>query len=270
MSLISDLKKIGLSEKSAKVYLSVLELGQASVQDIAVRADLKRSTVYVILDELIKAGLCGTVNENNKTFFTASDPEAIQSMIEIQKKELEEKLDYFARIKESLVLLKNKTVKNQPVVSFYEGRDGLLNSALEINREAIKSAEAGNKETFSIYPLDRLFDYLSDPKVASSRDRNRARRRQNGISAKVICNSQKLKEYRDDLDKYSVLDAKKNPIEADINIAGDIVRITTWNQENSAIIIRKKEVAETLRTLFRLAWLGAEAERRTGRIKNKK
>lgn len=259
MSLITDLKKIGLNEKSAKVYLAVLELSQASVQDIAGRAELKRSTVYVILDDLIKSGLCGTVDEGSKTFYTASDPEAIQSMIEIQKKELEEKLDYFDKIRSSLALIKNKAIKNQPVVSFYEGRDGLLNSAAEINKEAIRLVESGQKEIQSVYPLDRLFDYLNDPKVAANRNRNRSKRSQLGVKAKVICNSRKVKEYSDELDNYAVLDAAKHPIESDINIVGDMIRITTWDKENSAIIIRKKEVAVTLRTLFELAWLGAQS-----------
>lgn len=259
MSLISDLKQIGLSEKSAKVYLAVLELGQGPVQAIAARAEIKRSTAYVILEELIKIGLCGTVDEGNKTFYTASDPEAIQSMIEIQKKELEEKLDYFNKIKASLILIKNKTAKNQPVVSFYEGREGLLNSAAEINKESAKFLDSDQKEIQSIYPLDRLFDYLNDPTVVASRNRNRAKRAKLGVKAKVICNSSRVKEYHDDLDTYLVLEADKFPIESDINIVGNIVRITTWKNESSAIIIRKKEVATTLKTLFKLAWIGAQS-----------
>ena len=258
MSLVSDLKKIGLNEKNAKVYLAVLELGQGPVQEIAERSGIKRSTAYVILDELIKAGLCGTVDEGNKTFYTASDPEAIQGMIEIQKKELDEKLDYFDKIKASLALIKNKSEKNRPAVSFYEGRDGLLNSAAEISRQTNALVERGEKEIQSVYPLDRLFEYLKDPKFVASRERNRAKRSKTGLKAKVICNSKKLKDYKDNLDEYIVLDADKFPIDADINIVGDMIRITTWDGNDSAIIIRKKEVSETLKTLYKLAWIGAQ------------
>ena len=254
MSLISDLKRVGLSEKSAKIYLAILELGQGSVQEIANKAGVKRSTVYVILEELIKTGLCSTVDIGNKTFYTASDPEAIQNIIEIQKKELEEKLGYFEKIKEDLNLIKNKTSKNKPVVSFYEGKNGLENSSAEMNKGGLSIG----KEVQSIYPLDRMLDALEDPQFVIRRNKNVANRIKLGIKARVICNSKRVKEYQDDFDKYIVLDANKYLIDSDINIVGNLIRITTWDDEGSAIIIRKKEVAQTLKTLFELAWLGAQ------------
>lgn len=202
MNLINDLKKIGLNEKEAKVYLALLTLGGGSVQEIALHSDVKRSTVYVILEELAKMGLCGTIGEQNKTIYSASDPEALKSLIQIQKKELDERLDYFDKIKENLDRINNKSQKNKPMVSFYEGKDGLLNSALEVNNEAVK----GTGNIRSIYPLDRLGALLADPKVAESRKRNRDRRKKLGIKAAVICSSSSLKEYHDDVDTYSVID----------------------------------------------------------------
>ena len=44
MTLDKELQKIGLSEKEAKVYLAALELGQASVQNIARKAEVNRAT----------------------------------------------------------------------------------------------------------------------------------------------------------------------------------------------------------------------------------
>ena len=258
MSLINDLKRVGLSEKSAKVYLSLLELGQGSAQDIAKKAGINRSTTYVNLEELIKEGLCGTIDEGNKTYYSASDPEAIQGMIEIQKKEVEEKLDYFVKIKNDLDLIKNKNEKNKPVVSFYEGRSGLLNSTAEMHKGGLNVT----KEVQLIYPLDRMIESLKDPKFAARRKKNIANRAKLGIKGKVICNSKSLKEYYDGFDEYVVLDEAKNPIESDINIAGDLIRITTWDDKGSAIIIRKKEVARTLRTLFDLAWQGAKDQQK--------
>ncbi len=57
MSLDRELSALGLSQKEATVYVALLELGTASVQAIARRADLVRPTTYVILEALTKKGL---------------------------------------------------------------------------------------------------------------------------------------------------------------------------------------------------------------------
>ncbi len=255
MSLINDLKKVGLNEKEAKVYLAVLELGRGAVQEIALRSSIKRSTAYVILEGLIKSGLCGTVDDNNKTYYTASDPEAIKNMIELEKKTIDERLDYFDKIKENLDLLNNQSRKNKPMVSFYEGEQNVYNSSLEVSKAAIGGQETIN----SIYPLDKLKELLNDQKFTASRQKSRQKRLKAGIKAEVIGSSAKLKEFSDTLDTYRVVDAGKFPIEADINIAGDITRIAIWEDKQSAILIRDKHVARTLKTLFKLAWLGVES-----------
>ena len=48
---ISILQDIGFSEKEAKIYLAILELNEALPSAIARRANIKRPTTYVILDQ---------------------------------------------------------------------------------------------------------------------------------------------------------------------------------------------------------------------------
>ena len=50
------LSSIGLQQKEAKVYLALLELEQGTVSKIAKLSGLKRPTIYLILDDLIKNG----------------------------------------------------------------------------------------------------------------------------------------------------------------------------------------------------------------------
>ena len=51
------LQKLGLSDKEASVYLAMLELGPSVVSDIAKKANINRSTVYVVLEFLKKRGI---------------------------------------------------------------------------------------------------------------------------------------------------------------------------------------------------------------------
>ena len=83
MDLIKNLKEIGLSENQAKVYLACLQLGQDSVLNIAKSAELKRPSVYLLLEELENKGLisqvkkvilkCKEVKERNFTIVKCED-----------------------------------------------------------------------------------------------------------------------------------------------------------------------------------------------------
>ena len=69
--LLSTLKQIGLSEKQAGIYLAALELGETTVKEIAKKAEIKRTTIYDLLDEMIESGLIKqTIKESRKKFIS--------------------------------------------------------------------------------------------------------------------------------------------------------------------------------------------------------
>ena len=53
-NLLITLQNYGLSEKEARVYLTVLELGTSIASTIARRAEVNRVTVYGMFDEMEK------------------------------------------------------------------------------------------------------------------------------------------------------------------------------------------------------------------------
>jgi DNA-binding MarR family transcriptional regulator len=55
-NLIKPLTNLGLTEKEAQVYLALLELERASVQEIARKSKVHRSTCYVALESLREYG----------------------------------------------------------------------------------------------------------------------------------------------------------------------------------------------------------------------
>ena len=61
---ITIFKKLGLSEKEAAVYLSLLEHGASSVRNLAVLAGLNRGTTYDILKKLQELGLASFYHKN--------------------------------------------------------------------------------------------------------------------------------------------------------------------------------------------------------------
>jgi len=50
--LNETLLQMGLNEKEAKVYLACLELGGATIAEIAEKSGVKRTSIYNFLEEL--------------------------------------------------------------------------------------------------------------------------------------------------------------------------------------------------------------------------
>ena len=76
-NLLITLQNYGLSEKEARVYLTVLELGTSIASTIARRAELNRVTVYTVLEEMIKKAIILSETINNIKYYTAVHPEAL-------------------------------------------------------------------------------------------------------------------------------------------------------------------------------------------------
>jgi len=89
--LIKKLEEIGLSDKEAKVYIAVLELGEGSASEIAKKSEVNRATVYFTLENLMKLGLVSATNEEKKQKFVPEDPSQLENIITKQQQELEQK-----------------------------------------------------------------------------------------------------------------------------------------------------------------------------------
>src|SRR3989344_3084998 len=99
MSLVTHLKNIGLGDKAAKVYLAMLELGPASVLEIAAKASVNRPTTYLQIEELKKKGLVSTQKKGKKDLYIAESPDQLEAVVAREKKLFESKSDV---IKEAL------------------------------------------------------------------------------------------------------------------------------------------------------------------------
>lgn len=76
------MRAIGLSDKAGQIYLTTLSLGTASVQQIASKAGVKRSTAYAYIDALLHDGLLEKVPRGKKIYYRAADPLIIKQKLE--------------------------------------------------------------------------------------------------------------------------------------------------------------------------------------------
>ncbi len=75
------LREIGLSLNESKVYEALLQLGEASVQDIALKAKVHRRNVYDSLAKLAEKGLASEVFVKGEKHFKAINPRRLMELL---------------------------------------------------------------------------------------------------------------------------------------------------------------------------------------------
>ena len=84
---IKNLVKIGLDVNEAKDYLTLINFGPSMAGKIGERSKIHRTTVYEIIERLIKKGLVSYSISSNKKLFKANSPKLLKDQIN-EKKEL--------------------------------------------------------------------------------------------------------------------------------------------------------------------------------------
>jgi len=233
------LQQFGLAGRKVDVYLAALELGGASVIDIAQKANIKRTTTYEILLDLQKDGLVSQTMDGKKRKFIGEDPEKI-------KKELERKEVAFSEILPMLKSIYN--VKGtKPKVRFYEGIDGIKECYLDTLNYSGEILALGSEHAAKVISIDWLQGYVKD----------RAKKK---IFLKAIVADSQLvqKEFlskdREQMRISKTIDPKKYPFTIEINIYGHQKVFLMSPTEQMGIIIEGAEIYKTMKSMFELIW----------------
>lgn len=96
--LLAILMELGLSEKEAKVYLACLSLGPTSVAKVANIAEVKRPSVYPVIERLKKFGLMAEEVKGFKTFYHAQPPEKLELVLEERRAKFKDALPDFSKL----------------------------------------------------------------------------------------------------------------------------------------------------------------------------
>lgn len=240
MKLHQVLEEFGLSEREAKVYLAALELGEASVQEIAKKAGLERTGTYYLIEALIREGILNKIDKD-RTLYIAAEPQVILDLAKRKKQLIEE---HFSEFK-ALYNISDK----KPKVRLYEGIEGIktiFEKTLEKNEEilAFTSFAVGHD-----YVDEWGHEYVK-------------RRAKKGISMRDIAEdspeSQDHKAHdKEEKRETRLVPKDKFPFTNEINILSDWVMIVSW-KDMIGLVVESKDIATMWRSVFELAWLGAE------------
>lgn len=247
-NLQQSLATLNFTDKEAKIYLALLELGKGTVSQITRKAGLNRTTGYDILDSLTNRGLASISGKEPKQEYVAEPPDKILAMLASQIEKNKKQLEQARAILPQLRSIHN--IGDRPKVRFYEGKEGLI----QVYEDTLTS-----KETIKAFAtVDDMHRTLPDyfPKYYR-------RRAQKGIDIEAIIPDTKMARERIVHNKEErrtavLIPADKFYFSPEINIYDNKVMIASW-REKLGIIIESAEIADALKKIYELAW--AEAKR---------
>src|SRR3989338_7100327 len=126
------LKEYGLSENEVQTYVTLLKMGESSVQSIARNSSLPRTTTYHLLASLKEKGLVGSIEKGAITYFQAANPKRLVELLVEKKKRIESVLPDLGKIA--------STIADKPKVIIFEGAKGIrtiLQDVLEKEKEIL-------------------------------------------------------------------------------------------------------------------------------------
>lgn len=239
---------IGLSEKEALVYINLLSVDSSSVIELSKATKINRTTLYPILEDLIEKKLVTEIKQGKKSRFQAEPPERVETFMRNRKARLEEQEKILEDIIPQMRGFSRQTGE-KPIVKLYDGREGILQSITEYQQ--VGDSE---KEEYLIYPRGIVTNLFSENEIKKAR----TLRLKHKIHMNSIFTSEEDYPSTEDATRYR-LDPKDYKILCEIGIYADRIRIHTLS-DLSAIYIKSVDVAETLKTLFKLAAKGIELE----------
>ena len=237
------LEVFNLTGNETRVYLTLLQLGPSPVLVIARESKLKRPTVYLILDELLKKGVVALVPQEKKKLFIALSPERIAET-------LERKTEEFKKILPELLAQWNtKTAK--PVVRLFESKEGMLN----VYREVVKDPRIQEVIAFlSLEAIPAEFDENYEIFIKLFKEKHVQGR-------ELISFSSPRHPYLEKIKRLPNYQARMTPpdtrFSSDTFMYGNRVAIFSF-QKHFALIIESEDIAASFRSLFELAWQGAQ------------
>lgn len=238
------LSELGFSQKEAEVYLAMLELGPANVQEISERAHVNRTTAYDVLEHLKSRLMISTSELHGKTLFVPEHPQRLIALVVDESNKVQEKQKRVEQALPHLSALFN-VIQGKPKVRYFEG-----SRELQLIREELR--ERG-EEVWEVFAVDE--DLVEVAKVG---ERERIEitseiKGRNLIAIKPGCTPPYFD--RSGL-QVRTIDYDKYPFSGDITLCGQTLYIVT--NKMLGIVIESPEVAGMFRSLFDAVWQTAQ------------
>lgn len=237
--ILQTLQNLGIDEKQANVYLACLELGTATIQEIADKSGIKRTSIYNFLDEMKQKGLISEIKQNGKTLLIAEDPSSLVEGTRTQLGAMEQLLP-------DLMSIYNLP-GNKPKVRFYTGIEGIKKVYMD---DILESGE----KLYGFSDYEKMFEAITDESWLWSFPENRKKKNmpfyniaKDGIRGKEI-------QSKDALQLRETKLVSGVEFDTEINIFGNKVAMMSFRRPYAAVVIEDRAIATTMKSTWQLLW----------------
>lgn len=231
---------MGLTDKEARVYLAVLELGEGNIARISQKSGVRRTTVYDIVNSLKERKLLNELIKGKKTLYSAEDPRKLDDMYDERKATLK-------RILPELLSVMN-AIEKKPRIRYFEGAEGIK----EVYKDTLKYPDQElvawvSHEAMTDFDINWLEKYYIPKRLEKK------------IWVRVIApRVQELENYKErdekSLRQTRLVDPKEFPAEVEINLyGGRNVGVMAFG-EQMGLVIESQKIYKTLKSIFELNW----------------
>ena len=238
MQIENHLTEIGLTSSEAKIYISLLRVGNAKAGKIIRDSGLHSSVVYNGIKRLLELGLIGHSTNGKHRIFYALDP---HNLIDI----VHEKEEAITRIVPELIAL-GSLDKQRGDIFVIDGVNGIKSIFYDILRKLKKGDEQavmGTSETGS-----ELGGFITNW------DERRVKK---GIRKRVLLPTAETKwlEFysKRKLTETRIADSLAN-VSLTVNIYKDSTAIIMWGKFPVCILIERKGITDNFRKYFEALW----------------
>ncbi|MGI6612253.1 MAG: TrmB family transcriptional regulator [Candidatus Nanosyncoccaceae bacterium] len=237
------MKKAGINESQAKVYLALLEHGELSPVKLAKITGETRTNAYMICEKLLKLGLIRKI-DGRKTTYSANHPVALEVLAEKRRKILTRNEQEVKQGVGNLIDL-YYAQSERPSAKTLQGEEGIK----EIFNDIIRT----KKDTFLVRSQ---FDKKLDRKFLRN---YREKRQALGINTYAITidteNGRKhILEGRDQetLFHRTIIDKKRYTAPVEIDVYGDKTAFVSFGETQTSFIISSPAIAEAMRQICQI------------------
>ncbi len=255
--LTSILNLCGLSDKESRIYWILVNRGVLSGAELVEISSFKKGNTYALLHQLEKKGLIITISKGKKTFFHPEPPQKVFDLLQKKVAQTQQAQIFFEQTLPSLSS-RYKLAIHRPVISYFEGEDGIKKIFEDVYSKK-------NEPVYGCVDLeesDKTFPLYISEQLIPKRIRNKVLAKSFlGKSPKAIeLQKEDIKQLRESV----LLDKEKYPLPAEIDVYEDKIALLSFKKgEFTGILIENKEIAESLKSIFKLAHELLHNRRRT-------
>jgi HTH-type transcriptional regulator, sugar sensing transcriptional regulator len=242
MNLTYALQSLGLSEKQARIYLALLQYGEGTAYEAAKQSGIKKSTTYVLLEEMVEQRVVKKVLHPKSTRYAALDP--VDIFVDARGK--------LERAETALPELRalSKTENKRVNAEYYEGPSGVREMYQKL------SSEEKTKEQVAFYAHGRD----TSPELMNYWIELNKEYLKHGIKRRgITTNDPSIKDYLEskivpkEFMQLKALSPKIYDSNISIEIFGSYTRILS-HKYLQGIVINNPDIASVLKQIFEIVW----------------